>query len=173
VHNYKQVYLQWIIFIFIQIIFINIQNLQHKTLSCKLINLFLYILLLDIQKNYLQDKLTIIFLIYKQLWTQKCSAFIGSLSSNGPTFSKNSYMLTWRTCRLRQLEIKMSLSVIHCMSSDSIWEWTVGTSTQQIHSSGVVILQDKLTIIFLIYKQVWTQKCSVLKASVDVNISYY
>jgi glutathionyl-hydroquinone reductase len=76
VHNYKQVYLQWIICIFIQIIFINIQNLQHKTLSCS---------------------------------------------------------------RLRQLEIKMSLSVIHCMSSDSIWEWTAGTSTQQIHSSGVVI----------------------------------
>ena len=25
------------------------------------------------------------------------------------------------------------------MSSDSIWEWTAGTSTQQIHSSGVVI----------------------------------
>jgi hypothetical protein len=22
---------------------------------------------------------------------------------------------------------KMSLSVIHCMSSDSIWEWTAGT----------------------------------------------
>jgi ferredoxin-fold anticodon binding domain-containing protein len=101
-------------------------------------------------------------------------------------------MLTWRTYRLRQLEIKMSLSVIHCMSSDSIWEWTAGTSTQQIHSSGVVIeeqlpqiifiniqnlqhktlscklinlflykllldiqknyLQDKLTVIFLIYK---------------------
>ena len=39
--------------------------IQHKTLSCKLINLFLYKLLLDIQKNYLQDKLTIIFLIYK------------------------------------------------------------------------------------------------------------
>jgi hypothetical protein len=87
-----------------QIIFINIQNLQHKTLSCKLIIFFLYKLLLDIQKNYLQDKLTVIFLI-------------------------NSYMLTWRTCRLRQLEIKMSLSVIHCMSSDSIWEWTAGTST--------------------------------------------
>jgi hypothetical protein len=33
----------------------------------------------------------------------------------------------------------MSLSVIHCMSSDSIWEWTAGTSTQQIHSAGVVI----------------------------------
>jgi hypothetical protein len=30
-------------------------------------------------------------------------SFIGSLSSKGPTFSKNSYMLTWRTCRLRQL----------------------------------------------------------------------
>jgi hypothetical protein len=43
-----------------QIIFINIQNLQHKTLSCKLINLFLYKLLLDIQKNDLQDKLTIV-----------------------------------------------------------------------------------------------------------------
>ena len=40
---------------------------------------------------------------------------------------------------LRQLEIKMSLSVIHCMSSDSILEWPAGTSTQQIHSSGVVI----------------------------------
>ena len=60
-------------------------------------------------------------------------SFNGSLSSKGPTFSKNSYMLMWRTCRLRQLEIKMSLSVIHCMSSDSIWEWTAGTSTQQIH----------------------------------------
>jgi hypothetical protein len=121
VHNYKQVYLQWIICIFIQIKFINIQNLQYKTLSCKPINLFLYRLLLDIQKNYLQD------------------SFIGSSSSKGPTFSKNSYMLTWKTCRLRQLEIKMSLSVIHCMSSDSIWEWTAGTSTQQMHSSGVVI----------------------------------
>ena len=66
-------------------------------------------------------------------------SFIGSLSSKGPTFSKNSYMLTWRTCRLRQLEIKRSLSVIYCMSSDSIWEWTAGTSTQQIHSAGVVI----------------------------------
>jgi hypothetical protein len=37
VHNYKQVYLKWIICIFIQIIFINIQNLPHKTLSCKLL----------------------------------------------------------------------------------------------------------------------------------------
>jgi hypothetical protein len=26
---------------------------------------------------------------------------------------------------------------------------------------------------FLIFKQVWTQKCAVQKASVDVNISYY
>ena len=72
-------------------------------------------------------------------WNMITYSFIGSLSSKGPTFSKNLYMLTWRTCRLRRLEIKMSLSVIHCMSSDSIWEWTAGTSTQQIHSSGVVI----------------------------------
>ena len=27
--------------------------------------------------------------------------------------------------------------------------------------------------IFLLFKQVWTQKCAVQKASVDVNISYY
>ena len=26
---------------------------------------------------------------------------------------------------------------------------------------------------FLLVKQVWTQKCAVQKASVDVNISYY
>jgi hypothetical protein len=88
--------------------------------------------------------------VYYRQWPEKCTywikcwnmithSFNGSLSSKGPTFSKNSYMLTWRTCRLRQLEIKMSLSVIHCMSSDSICEWTAGTSTQQIHSSGVVI----------------------------------
>jgi hypothetical protein len=47
-----------------------------KTLSCKLINLFLYKLLLDIQKNYLQDKLTIIFLIYKII----CSFIIPNIT---------------------------------------------------------------------------------------------
>jgi len=30
-----------------------------------------------------------------------------------------------------------------------------------------------LSNVFYKKKQVWTQKCAVLKASVDVNISYY
>jgi hypothetical protein len=48
--------------------------------------------------------------------------------------------------------------------------------------SHMIFNTEKCTIILphvefniiLIYKlQVWTQKCAVLKASVDVNISYY
>jgi hypothetical protein len=134
VHNYKQVYLQWIICIFIQIIFINIQNLQHKTLSCNMITY----------------------------------SFIGSLSSKGPTFSKNSYMLTWRTCRLRQLEIKMSLSVILCMSSDRIWDlqWIICIFIQIIFIN-IQNLQHKnlscklinLLILNILYLPIFTIIC--------------
>ena len=121
-------------------------SLHVKVLCCKFCML---INIICIKIQIIHCKYTCLCFSYAH-FTEKCTywikcwnmitySFIGSLSSKGPTFSKNSYMLTWRTCRLRQLEIKMSLSVIHCMSSDSIWEWTAGTSTQQIHSSGVVI----------------------------------
>jgi hypothetical protein len=39
----------------------------------------------------------------------------------------------------------------------------------QLHYSVVMILFD----LYIIFEQVWTQKCAVQKASVDVNISYY
>jgi hypothetical protein len=76
-------------------------------------------------------------------WNMITYSFIGSLSSKGPTFSKNSYMLTWRTCRLRQLEIKMK--TLSCKLIN-LFLYKLLLDIQKNY------LQDKLTIIFLIYK---------------------
>jgi len=66
-------------------------------------------------------------------------SLIASLSSKGETFSMYSYMLTYSTCLLRQLAMKISCSVIHCKSSGCMWKLTADKPAQQIHSSAVVI----------------------------------
>ena len=52
-------------------------------------------------------------------------SFIGSLSSNGPTFSKYSNMLICSTCRFRQLATNMSCSVMQEISLSSMLMITV------------------------------------------------
>ena len=61
-----------------------------------------------------------IFQLYKKINSTATYSFIGSLSSNGPTFSKYSNMLICSTCRFRQLATNMSCSVKQEISPSSM-----------------------------------------------------
>ena len=77
-----------------------------------------------------------IFQLYKKLNSTCTYSFIGSLSSNGPTFSKHSNMLICSTCRFRQLATSMSCSVMQEISPSSMLMITVEIAWQQMHSSA-------------------------------------
>ena len=77
-----------------------------------------------------------IFQLYNKLNSTCTYSFIGSLSSNGPTFSKYSNMLICSTCRFRQLATSMSCSVMQEISLSSMLMITVEIAWQQMHSSA-------------------------------------
>ena len=77
-----------------------------------------------------------IFQLYKKLSSTATYSFIGSLSSNGPTFSKYSNMLICSTCRFRQLATNMSCSVMQEISPSSMLMITVEIAREQMHCSA-------------------------------------
>jgi hypothetical protein len=82
-----------------------------------------------------------IFQLYNKLNSTCTYSFIGSLSSNGPTFSKYSNMLICSTCRFRQLATNMSCSVMREISLSSMLMLTAEVAWQQMHSSAVSIVE--------------------------------
>ena len=82
-----------------------------------------------------------IFQLYKKLNSTCTYSFIGSLSSNGPTFSKYSNMLIWSTCRFRQLATNKPCSVMQEISLSSMLMLTAELAWQQMHSSAVSIVE--------------------------------
>jgi hypothetical protein len=65
---------------------------------------------------------------------ERIYSFIGSMSSNDPTFSKYSNMLICSTCRFRQLATHMSCSVMQEISPSSMLMITAEIAWQQMHS---------------------------------------
>ena len=82
-----------------------------------------------------------IFQLYNKINSTATYSFIGSLSSNGPTFSMYSNILICSTCRFRQLSTNMSCFVMQGIPPSSMLMLTADIAWQQMHFSAVSIVE--------------------------------
>jgi hypothetical protein len=81
-------------------------------------------------------------------------------------------MIDHATCGYILPELNNDLYTIH--TSEDLYLWRTSHNLDVIYMIPLTPLSpENLFKVLSIFVQVWTQKCAALKASVDVNNSYY